>query len=264
MYSNPQYSFSSGVPPVRPLSNLSGSTAASTYHPAVGSGTSSEEQSPQADKSDKQSKSAGGAGKRARASVADSEDEGDEGDGKKKQRVRQALSCGECKRRKIKCDRKLAPLYRVCEERETRRMLVGGGQDRANAATRRLASVEAFLQSLPPELRAGAPTPQIQLAGSATYDRQGQPVIMEKASPEEDDGNMSDTEEETLKLEQLARGNLAPSFAPALPPTTTYAEGAKPEYTSALTSIIAQPISPEADFSGCLEFGIPLAEIPAA
>ncbi|KAI5480083.1 C6 transcription factor [Pseudohyphozyma bogoriensis] len=130
----------------------------------------------------------------------------------------------------------------------------------------RLNSLELFVQSLPPELQAGRPVPGISSTGSSSsgtaVEATGEPILLDQDHDDhEDTPYLSDTEEATLALEQLARGTLAPSLLPSSAPPLSAAAPNTAELTSALTSIIALPISDDTDFSTCLDFGIPQADV---
>ncbi|ORY80238.1 hypothetical protein BCR35DRAFT_304422 [Leucosporidium creatinivorum] len=203
-------------------------------------------------------------------------------DGAEKKRSRQALSCSECKRRKIKCDRKVpceACIKRgnpsACSWEEAK--IDPAPQPFAlvtdlRKIAERLASVEAFLQTLPPELRANAPKPSL-LEGASVVTRGPlpHPALAQTAERDDDTAASSDMEDAALALEGAAFSMRAPGphryrpvdSVPFLENPTTYGAGcissslraprrndgsgsdsARPqrELTSAYTCIIADPL----------------------
>ncbi|KAK4705474.1 hypothetical protein P7C70_g726, partial [Phenoliferia sp. Uapishka_3] len=229
--------------------------------------------------------------KRARLSGAagGSDDEDATAEGKK--RSRQALSCSSCKRKKIKCDRKIPCIACIkrnkpheCTWEEARiepePQLFALSAD-LRKVTGRLAQVEQFLQTLPPELRAGAPKPQLLSPHSAA-----DPTPHGLYSPDRSDLSIirdgeptSDTEEAAINLEATAFGSqagVAQQFryntADSLPFLDTTSPKSVPTYrtelTRELTSIVSSPVDPDALMSygiqlGC-DFGATVEDVEAA
>ncbi|GAA6050145.1 hypothetical protein JCM3770_000423 [Rhodotorula araucariae] len=213
------------------------------------------------------------AGKRRR--VDGGESPGGGSDGRKKSKT---VSCTECKRRKIKCDRKI-PCLACCRRGEPDACKWGEEAaapvvdvqpfalttDLVRLAAR-LEALESWTQSLPPELKRDAPRPQPftpEVYGSkvkaAARERREHPmgasvkgsrsgtVEIDEDQLEGTSRDVSDTEDAAVKLESMAFSARAPNsqYRPqdSLPfidnfTTTTTGGAAGP---SARTSVAAYP-----------------------
>ncbi|KAM0750481.1 hypothetical protein T439DRAFT_326448 [Meredithblackwellia eburnea MCA 4105] len=229
--------------------------------------------------------------------------DGDEEPGKKRQKT--ALSCGECKRRKIKCDRKVPCVSCIkrgepekCNWEEARidpePQPFALGSDLKRVAMR-LVQMEQFLQTLPPELRAGAPRPQplsfyipgeagslvpsgnggfatngggrAALPPSSGYENSSiRDFETEGRSVYEADLN-SDTEDAAVKLEATAFGSQqfgttqfttadSNPFLGLHGPKSDRCCSSPVELTRELTSIVAPKVNPEAAFSCSVQLGL--------
>ncbi|GAA5861890.1 hypothetical protein JCM3774_001341 [Rhodotorula dairenensis] len=224
---------------------------------------------------------------------ADSEDDGTLGpDGKpRKKRSRMALSCKECKRRKIKCDR-VMPTCGNCQRRNRPEDCTWDVFQPANdaflpptiarstdleALTARLAHVEAYLKTLPPNFamfrplqpdsaggKNGAPTGTSPDEGGENASG-GVGVGRKGPSAGDADEAFSDTEDAALRVENGVFGNRALEAAGGPPgslvanrpplrsnhstfPASRPGQGMvsrfgapSTELTKALTSIVATP-----------------------
>ncbi|GAA5911475.1 uncharacterized protein JCM6883_005771 [Sporobolomyces salmoneus] len=208
----------------------------------------------------------------------------EEGKGRKK-RNRMALSCKECKRRKIKCDRTM-PVCGHCSKRGRPTdcswdILDPGNVDTFLPSTiartseleqlaERLAHVEAYLKTLPPNFALFRPlVPQVN--ASTTPGDSNAKDVAPKAEKEVEDG-YSDTEDAAVTLENgVFNGRLAldptAKVPTSVPPSSNSTRpfmahapvsfpgtarppqrfGAPVELTSALTSIVSN-MTPASSF----------------
>ncbi|KAI5476155.1 Zn(2)-C6 fungal-type transcription factor [Pseudohyphozyma bogoriensis] len=258
-----------------PLAGLSGSLYGRT-HFASAATTSPESagnhHSPQ-DGTSKGSGSGIGVGtKRSRPTGGTGSDDEDGGDDKKR-RNRQALSCGE--RPCVACIRRGTPEGCSWEDSkiEPQAQPFALVTDVKRLAAR-LMSVEKFLQTLPPELRAGAPKPDLT-SNTGTFPLDTSHEIQD-VKPEDDlFCGLSDTEEATVELEAAAfktsgpdaRGPMRAYNPAAASPFAILSPPTNPELTSALTSIVALPLNLEGEISSTqlgLEWGLTQEQIPGA
>ncbi|GAA6027400.1 hypothetical protein JCM8097_007831 [Rhodosporidiobolus ruineniae] len=152
------------------------------------------------------------------------EDEGDGsddggGEGRKKKRNRMALSCKECKRRKIKCDR-VMPVCGNCAKRNRPTDCTWDVFQPANDAflpptlartaevetlAARLAHVERYLATLPPNFALFRPfagvVPSRTVVGAAENGEGMRRAIAAPPGGEKDEEGYSDTEDAAVKLE---------------------------------------------------------------
>ncbi|GAA5980707.1 hypothetical protein JCM5350_006359 [Sporobolomyces pararoseus] len=219
---------------------------------------------------------------------AGSEDESDEEGKGRKKRNRMALSCKECKRRKIKCDR-VMPVCGHCSKRgkpgDCTWDIFQPNNDvflpptiartsELQQLQERLAHVEAYLKTLPPNFALFRPLVPNTSASSSTPAESNTRESGAKTEKEAEDG-YSDTEDAAVTLENgVFNGRLAldntskPPYPPtSLPPSSnvsrpfmphapsSYPVNARPphrfgaplELTSALTSIVSN-LSPSSSF----------------
>ncbi|GAA5914226.1 hypothetical protein JCM6882_004755 [Rhodosporidiobolus microsporus] len=203
------------------------------------------------------SKKGGGTKGRARQV----EDEGDEDDDERAaKKGRLVLSCGECKRRKVKCDRKIpcsACIRRGQPEAcawDPHGSIIPENQPFAlttqfETLASRLEEIELFLQTLPPEIRAGAPKPTLPLDAlpiplerprvqGSNADRAGVTSEMEKAVLQLENSTFHSGEDDNGP--KTTADFLVTPVTYAAPPPASVIE--HPEPTSELTSILAPPL----------------------
>ncbi|GAA6056116.1 hypothetical protein JCM3770_006002 [Rhodotorula araucariae] len=243
---------------------------------------------------------------------ADDDDSDDDvlgGDGKpKKKRNRVALSCAECKRRKIKCDR-VMPVCGNCTRRGRPSECAWDVFQPANDAflpptiartaeldslAQRLAHVERYLQTLPPNFALFRPiTPSATpVAGGLAVQagRKGSAAGTGRPEREGEEG-YSDTEDAAMSLEngvfsariglESANSSAKPSITPARPhlPHATSSVGPASgrnaavrfgapqlELTKALTCIVSTTPTPSASLKAHLlvDFDATLEEVQEA
>ncbi|ORY84680.1 hypothetical protein BCR35DRAFT_302998, partial [Leucosporidium creatinivorum] len=219
-------------------------------------------------------KSQGAAAGKGKAVAADEDDEDGPGGNKKK---RLALSCRECRRRKISCDRK-QPCSACIRRKVPHNCHWEDDEDPTQASSfalnsdvrqlaRRLAHLESLFEaSNPGLLPKDAPVPRI--AGpsskpspaslSADFKSPASPYqqdIPANGDPVKQEDSASDTEDAAATLEDVAFGARVPVLR-ALSGTANPPEGPKRtvnpartgmEHTGALTSILAEPLSYDQD-----------------
>ncbi|GAA6012945.1 hypothetical protein JCM10207_008390 [Rhodosporidiobolus poonsookiae] len=246
-----------------------------------------------------------GKGKEREVDDGDSDDEPAEG--RKKKRNRMALSCKECKRRKIKCDR-VMPVCGNCTKRGRPSDCTWDVFQPANDAflppslarttdleqlAARLAHVESYLKTLPPNFALFRPLPAGELQ-SRTAEGVGVRKALTGAKDEREEG-YSDTEDAAVTLENgvfNGRIELDPtstatpvksastsarplSTQPVFPPPpVSYAASQPPprfgapaiEFTKALTSIVSSSPPPSSSLKAMLpvEFDASVEELQKA
>ncbi|KAK4056814.1 hypothetical protein OIO90_002063 [Microbotryomycetes sp. JL221] len=204
--------------------------------------------------------------KKQARSVAESSEDGDDDDqdGRKRKRNRMALSCKECKRRKIKCDREMpncGPCTRRGKTGECVYDIFASAGDsimppsiartaEVEQLAARLAHIEAYLKTLPPNLASFAPLqPNIAINNTVA-------ATTPTKYPNKQEETYSDTEDAAVNLENGVFGSrigakdskaihgktAAPS---AVASSQSRRFGAPPtELTKALTSIVSvEPMS---------------------
>ncbi|KAK4051134.1 hypothetical protein OIV83_002956 [Microbotryomycetes sp. JL201] len=209
-------------------------------------------------------------GKHVRADSSDDEDgDEDEADGRKRKRNRMALSCKECKRRKIKAMRSRdAKLWTVLKDTGrgktgecTYDIFAAGGEGimppsiartvEVQQLAARLAHVEAYLKTLPPNLASFAPYTPVG-TDTALGDPKRKLIGLGNRQRDQED-TYSDTEDAAVNLENGVFGSrlakdgkvingkippVGPSAATSISNSRRF--GAPPtELTKALTSIVA-------------------------
>ncbi|KAM0750228.1 hypothetical protein T439DRAFT_326177 [Meredithblackwellia eburnea MCA 4105] len=207
------------------------------------------------------------------ADSPDGEGEGDDDKAARKRRL--ALSCSECKRRKIKCDRKQpcsSCIRRKCphscswdDDPDSTQPYALNSDVRHLA--RRLAHLESLFQATNPGLLPKDPSSNTVQPSPASFDSPNSPhrrnTIDDSAMREIEDEaarqSHSDTEDAAHQLEDVAFAARVPvlraiNAAQSSAGGSVYGVPASrrptrvgPEYTRALTSIIAEPLSYDQD-----------------